>query len=198
MSKYLSAVLIGFVLCLLTGNNLSRRATADDPPGSKAMAPARVAVVEMTKIYNSSKFMQKEREVLKEKLTEMQESVQKRNIEIQEMFKKWRGMEAGSEERKELESKINKARADFAEYQQTSNRKFMKDQADMFLQTYRKAMPEIANFAQAHDIDLVIQNQPDPHDEGDPLKLLQSLNRAVLYENKLDITEEIISALAEQ
>jgi|GEM_PF-2521334 len=197
MSKYLSAVLIGFVLCLLTGGNLSRRATADTAADSKS-APTRVAVVDMSKVYSSSKFLQKERDGLKERVAEMQETVQKMNRDVQEQVKKWRGLEPGSEERKELEAKIKKAQTDVQEYHRTTNVKLMKDQADVFLQTYRKAMPEIANFSQAHGIDLVLQNQPDPVDEGDPMKLLSSLNRAVLYENKLDITEDVISALADQ
>ena len=66
------------------------------------------------------------------------------------------------------------------------------------MKIYRVAAREIAAYAQSHRIDLVIRHNSEPLNDEDPQKLLQSLNREVVYENKLDITDEIIAGMAEQ
>jgi Skp family chaperone for outer membrane proteins len=107
-------------------------------------------------------------------------------------------MDRNAEDRKELEAQLIQKQKEAQEFQFSETTKYQKQEAELYLETYRRVSPEIANYAQEHGINLVVHHQIDPPNPNDPYAAWQTLNRVVLYENKLDITEEIIAAVAEQ
>ncbi len=201
MAKFLSTMLIGVCLSGLFFGALSRHATADPSAdsGKKDSPPGatRIAVIDMTRVYMKSKIYQNYQNELKTKVSESQEASRKLIMEFQQLTEKWKRLEQGSEERKEIENQLKKKQTELSEFQAAEARKFQKEQAGIYLAIYQKTAPEIANYAQARGIDLVLWKQPEPVKEDDPVKLLQSLSRNVIYENNLDITDEIIGAMSE-
>ena len=201
MAKFLSTMLVGVCLSGLFFGALSRHATADPSADAEKKdtpsAATRIAVIDSARVYTKSKIYQQYQNEWKTKVSESQETSRKLIKEIQQLTEKRKGLDQGSEERKELENLLKRKQAELSEFHAGEAKKFQKEQATIYLTIYQKVVPEIATYAQAHGIDLVLAKQPEPVKEDDPVKLLQSLSRNVIYENKLDITDEIIEAMAD-
>lgn len=107
--------------------------------------------------------------------------------------------DAGSEEKKELETRLKSTYAEFEKLSNSVRKKLFDEESKIYLEVYNKVAQEIATYAQTHDIDLVVRTSTEPlNAKMEPMALMQNLNRIVVYENKLDITEEIIAILKEQ
>jgi hypothetical protein len=69
----------------------------------------------------------------------------------------------------------------------------------MYVEAYGLIADAVAAYAKSHEIDLVIRfNSENIDATKQPNQLLESLNRSVVYENNLDITEAIIAAVNEK
>jgi Skp family chaperone for outer membrane proteins len=71
-----------------------------------------------------------------------------------------------------------------------------KKQADVYLRFFRQLDAEISKYAKAHGLKLVLRQYETSYDEGQQLPdILKALNRTILYDENLDITDEILKAL---
>ena len=197
MARFLSTMLVGAGLCWLLCGNLTRPATADPTKEESRSESLRIAVVDIGRIFTTSKSFKNERAAQSTKNSEAEETGRQMIKEIQQLTQQWMGLDPGSEERKDLEIRIKRKQAEYTEYQKVTTRKLQREEAAIYVKYYQKVAPEIANYAQAHGIDLVIRHQTEPVNEDDPMKLVQSMNRMVIYENKLDITDDIIAVMSD-
>ena len=61
---------------------------------------------------------------------------------------------------------------------------------------FRQLDAEISKYAKAHGLRLVIRQYETSYDEGPAAgRILKALNRSILYEDGLDITDEILKGL---
>ena len=71
-----------------------------------------------------------------------------------------------------------------------------KQESTIYLAFYRTVDDEVAKYAKAKGLKLVLRQQDSSLDENQPLaELLKSLNRSIIYQDGLDITDEILKAL---
>jgi len=63
------------------------------------------------------------------------------------------------------------------------------------LSTYQLINDEIQRIAEARSFRLVINYSSDPVDQKDTAKAMQTMSRQILYQNGLDITEDVIQAI---
>jgi hypothetical protein len=71
-----------------------------------------------------------------------------------------------------------------------------KKEVTIYLDFFRKLDAEVSKYAKAHQLRLVLRQYDTSYDEGQPLPdILKALNRTVLYEDRLDITDDILKAL---
>jgi hypothetical protein len=69
----------------------------------------------------------------------------------------------------------------------------------LLLGFHRQLEAEMTRYAKAHGIKLIIRHQDTSLDENQPLpEIAKSLGRGVLYEDGLDITDQILKALETQ
>jgi Skp family chaperone for outer membrane proteins len=196
MSKMMSGMLFGFGIALVVCGTSFRSATADPTEAKPGAAkPTRIALVDMAKVFKTSRMFETKRDALKREISESEDSAKSMVAVLQQLKMKYDTLEKGTEERDELEKQLKAKSAEFEKYRRDVSAKFLKKESKIYLEVYEAATAEVSNHARAHDIDLVIRFTSDPLDEEDPQKLLQGMNRQVIYDNGLDITDEIIAAM---
>ena len=196
MTKMMSGMLFGLGIALVVCGTSFRSATADPTEAKPGAAnPARIALVDMAKVFKTSRMFETKREALKREITESEESAKSMLAVLQQMKKKYDTLDKGTEERDELEKQLKIKSAEFEAFRKDLSAKFVKKESKIYLEVYDAVTTEVSNYARANDIDLVIRHQSDPINDEDPQKLLQNMNRQIVYENGLDITEEIIAAM---
>ncbi len=203
MKNSISALIVGVCTSCLLFSVFSVPAatgsTAQQSVNDGKSEKTKIAVVDLNLVLNKSKSLQQSLNKLKHNVSEGEEAGKKKVAEIQQLTQKLMGLDKGSEEYKDLEFRLQRKTKEFEEFRQEGIRRFSKEESEAYLRAYRIAAKEIANYAQAHKIDLVTRFHRNNFEDSNPATVLPTLNgMQVLYENNLDITDEIISVMAEQ
>jgi len=159
-------------------------------------APFPVALVNMDKVFKTHKPLLDKLAPIKAAAAELEKNVQLRNVELETVVNKLRAAQPGSPEAQRLQQQGAKLQADLQQYVQKERGDLQKREAAIYLDIYRQLEEEVRKYAKAKGIKLVIRQQDTSLDENQPLQqILTSLNRGIVYEDGLDITEEILKAL---
>lgn len=115
--------------------------------------------------------------------------------QIETMREQMRAFKAGTPEFNALEEKIAKAQADGQSKTQQMRREFLQREARIYYNTYMQIQREVESFAQRANIDLVVRFNSAPIDPELRDSVLEGVNRAVVYQSKMNITKYILDAV---
>jgi Skp family chaperone for outer membrane proteins len=197
MARTLTGMLLGMGLIYLFCETSGRNAVAVTQETKTAeLKPARIALIDMAKIFKNSRTFEKGRQSLLDgELGEAQETAKSMYNALLQMKKELDQTERGAEERAGLEAKMKVKAAEYEKFRVELQRNLAKAEAKIYVEVYESAASEVAAYAREHSIDLVIRFNADPLEKEDPAKVMSGMNRQVIYENGLDITDEIIAAM---
>ena len=155
---------------------------------------SRIAIVDLTRIYaHHVDFKQKvdlmridvqqaemELKASKEALEALKNSLEKEPI--------------GSAERAEAQLKLDLDTQALQLQVNQQKARFMKQEAQIYIETYDRVLGIIATYAEKQGIELVLRFNGEPIDRNNNLQnVMQQLNRQVVFNNKrIDITDEIL------
>jgi Skp family chaperone for outer membrane proteins len=153
-----------------------------------------IAVVDIGKIYEKHKRFQAKSEDFKranqqaqEKLNALAQAGQKLKSELDQQ-------KPGSSDYARVQKELAEKQAEFQKYQKEQAERFQKEQTEAISVTYQEIVEEIQRIAEARGFRLVLRYQVELPDPKNPLKLAELVNRQILYQNGLDITEEVLQA----
>ena len=153
-----------------------------------------VAVVDIGKVFEKHKrFLEKSEDFKRtnqsaqERLKEMAEAGQRLKEELGRQ-------KPGSAEFGKIQKELTDKQAEFLKYQKEQAERFQKEQSDAISVTYKDILEQVQQIAEARGLRLVLRYQAETPDPMIPAKLGEWVNRQVLYQNGLDITEEVIQA----
>jgi hypothetical protein len=74
-------------------------------------------------------------------------------------------------------------------------KEFMEKEAKVYYSAYMDAIQQVSDFASRHNIGLVLRFNGEEIDPKERNSVLQGVNRAVVYQRNLNITEAIVQEL---
>jgi Skp family chaperone for outer membrane proteins len=158
-----------------------------------------VAVLNLDRIFKTYPPFQAKLAPVKEGVQELEKKAQARQIELETKVAQLRMKQPGSPEFQKLQAEAAKLQAEAQQFVQQERAELQKQEAAIFLEMYRQVEEEVRKHAKEHRIKLVIRQQDSSLEEGQPLgEILKSLNRGIVYEEGLDITDEILESLAKR
>ena len=102
---------------------------------------------------------------------------------------------AGSPQYKQQEELIATKQAQIQLKMNLQKKEFMEREAKVYYQTYMEIEQEVTKFAQRHGINLVLRYNKIDMSSQDRREVLAGVNRAVVYQNKIDITDDILNVI---
>jgi Skp family chaperone for outer membrane proteins len=195
MARMVPGLFFAFGIVGLLVAATARNATADPRDDEPEGHATRIALIDMARVFKTSREFERKRDELKEEITAEEETARKLQNGVTELQRRFDTSEIGTEEHLDLEKALKRKTGEFEAYRQKAQRTFLKKESAIYLEIYQQVAAEIAKYAENHGIDLVIRFNSEPIKLEDPQKLLESMNRQVVYENRLDITDEIIVAV---
>ena len=106
-----------------------------------------------------------------------------------------RKMDPTDPRRKQLEQQIMKMRADY----EIDGKRLTSDTKDaegkIILGLVGEMKGELARYARANNIQLILRNDPAPPDLTDPRMILQEIHKPIVYQSAADVTPAILDAL---
>ena len=165
--------------------------------GAFAAEPLPIALVNVDRICKTYKPFLDKLEPLKDLAKEVDQSVQVRQAELETVAAQLRNTQPGTPDFQRLQIQVVKLQNELQQFLNSERQKLQKKEADIFLVFHKQLDAEISRYAKAHGIKLVVRQFEASLDEKQSLpELIQTLNRTILYEEGLNITDEILKALA--
>jgi Skp family chaperone for outer membrane proteins len=163
---------------------------------ARAAEPLPIALVNVDRILKTHKPLQEKLDPLKENAKELDAAVQVRQGEIETVGNKLRTIQPGTAEHQRLQLQLVKLQTDLQQFIATERQNLQKKEVAVYLELFRRLDAEVSKYAKARGLKLVLRQYETSYDEGQPLPdILKALNRTILYEESLDITDEILKAL---
>lgn len=191
-------VWIVLALAIVVGSDLwSRllRTSADEVAAQPAVPPTRVALVDLAHIFeNHDKFKQKN-EALRLEVEQAERQLKMRKDELQAAADSLKALPKESDQAKKLEEQIALDTAQMTVDVGKQKKQFYETEATIYYDCYREVMAEVERYAKARGINLVMRFSRDPYNPADPQGLQKELNKAVLYQEGIDITDEILQSV---
>lgn len=171
------------------------RTSADEGAGPPAAPPTRVALLDLARIFQNYDKFQRQSESLRREVEQAERQLKTRKDELQAASDSLKALPKESSQAKKLEEQIAQDTAGLTAQVQAQKKRFFEMEAGIYYECYREIMAEVARYAKARGINLVLRFNADPPDPADPQSVQKELNKSVLYQDGIDITDEILHAV---
>ena len=115
--------------------------------------------------------------------------------ELQKMQAQLQENRPGTPDYKKLEEQIAGFQAQVQAKTQLKRKDFLENEARIYYNVYNEIVKEVSYFSQRQGIDLVVRFNSEQIDPQNRKSVLEGVNRAVVYQNRLNITYEISERL---
>ena len=156
-----------------------------------------VAVLNLDKVFAAFKKHAERLEPLRESAKELDETVQVRQVEMETAANQLRKAPPGSPEQQRAQMQIVKLQTELRQFVDQERQKLQKRELATIITSQREIDERVKKICKERGLKLVLR-QYSPPDENQPLQeLAKNLNRDVIYQEGLDITDDVIKALNE-
>jgi len=185
---------ISSCLALLLGLTWAHRPVAQ---GQEERAPrSPFAIVDMAKLFNADKVYVAERDRLQQENAEAQKTFNEKQQVLLQLREEARRAKPESAEQKRLAEELQTKAKELETFRQTHIQKVLEAEKLLNIKTYSGMLEQITKYAETHGIQLVLRYSSQPIDEERThQEVLALINQNVIYQNSLDITEEILQSL---
>ena len=159
-----------------------------------------VAVIDISRIFKEHQRFRASLEDMKKDVEAAEAGMRKNAEDIKKMVGDLKSgpYAAGSPQYKKQEELIATKQAQMQLEMSLQKKEFMEREAKIYYQVYTEIEKEVAQFAQRYGIDLVLRYNKIEMSPENRQEILAGVNRAVVYQNKIDITDDILRRINPQ
>jgi Skp family chaperone for outer membrane proteins len=161
-------------------------------------AGTRVAVIDIPYILKSYPPFKAELEKSQKNLNDHRRWQGEENQKIRAEMGKLRQFKTGSPEYKAAEEGIAEMQLRLRLESAKREKAFVEAEAQAYYNTYKKIESVVADFAFRNQIGLVVRFNREEIDPANTRSIMSGVNRFVVFQNRLDITDLVLDALVRQ
>lgn len=165
---------------------------AEDP-----VAKLPVGLIDVGYIFKNHKPVAEKLATLKPALAELEKTVQLRQVEIEQVQRRLAAPKEG-DDRAKLQQQFVKLQNELRAFLETERQKLQKQELQIQKEIYTKVQAEVQRLAKERGLQLVLVRPRGSLETEDIGELNRTLNQLVIYEDGLDLTDEILKALDAQ
>jgi Skp family chaperone for outer membrane proteins len=163
---------------------------------AKAQDKLPVGLVNVDRILKSHKPLVAKVDPLKAEAKELEAAIQVRQAELETVAGQFRRAAPGSADQQRLQTQLAKLQTDMQQFVLGERSQLQKKELAVYLEFFRKLDAEVGKYAKQHGLKLVLRQSETSLEDNQTLPdAMKALNRTILYEEGLDITDEILKAL---
>ena len=164
-------------------------------PVAPRPAGTNVAVLDISLVFEHFPGFQEQMTKLKGEVDQFEGFLKDEQKKLVEMRDKLSNYEAGSKQYKDTEEELARANTDLRLKMEQQRREFLEREARIYFDGYAEVYNVVSTLAERNDIKLVLRFSSDSMKADDRNSVLQSVNRPVIYQQNLNITNLVIKAL---
>lgn len=162
---------------------------AQQPSGG----PGLVTVLDVAKVFENHAAFKANMESLKTEVTQFQKSIREKVTVLTEKRQKLaQNYKVGTPEFKQAEISLATEESNLKTKTQQTERDYMNKEAQLYYNTYLQVQSVVTTFANKNNITLVLRFDSSPIDQTNRASVSAGVNRFIVYQNSLDITDFII------
>jgi Skp family chaperone for outer membrane proteins len=167
-------------------------AAAGDPPPEKFAWGFPIAVIDVAAVFKNCEAFEKRMTALKQKLVEKEQEFEREAQEVKDLTEQLKTLDQQDEQYRRLEEEIASRQSSLKIRMAHAKKELMVFEAESYAETYRELQNAVEKYAKAHGIRLVIRYSNDPLNPNKPESVMKAVNRDVVFQGGIDITEEIL------
>ena len=156
---------------------------------------SRVAVIDISEVFKNHKRFKAKMDEIKNEIEAFDKVLRDKRKQINNLITELQEYKPGSKAYEEGEKRSAKMQAELQVEMQLKRKSILNREADVYDKAYREVLDQVAQFSQRHSIDLVMRFDSKPIDPTKRDSVLKGVNRAVVYQNRMDITKFIVDNL---
>lgn len=184
LPSLLVCVLLGTVHVLRSDETAATRTASD------------IALIDMAKVFKSYARFEELREELKKEIAAAEILGKEMQAEVASLKRAHEAAKKAKdyEQAEKLDNKLSRATEEQTKFVKDTQKQFVKKEAEVYRTVYAEISELVKAYCQEKRIKLVMRFASDgiPEANAEASEILQSMNRQVVYEEGLDITDEII------
>jgi Skp family chaperone for outer membrane proteins len=172
------------------------------PPAASAPAPpagpvagTSVAVIDVAYIFKNHVRFNAQMNDMKRDIDAFDAQMRDESQKLQKKQEQMMSFAPASAEFKKLDEELAHLKSDFQIRVQAKKREFLEQEARVYYGIYREVEDSVASFAQRNRIGLVLRFTADDMKPEDRPSVLQGVNKPVVYQQNLDITQHVLNQL---
>ena len=155
-----------------------------------------IGLVNVDRILKTHKPLLARIDPLKSEAKELDAAIQVRQAELETVAGQFRRTPPGTPEQQRLQGQLGKLQTDMQQFVVTERSQLQKKEMAVYLDFFRKLDAEISKYAKEHRLKLVLRQSETSLEDNQTLPdAMKALNRTILFDEGLDITDDILKAL---
>ncbi|MCA9263643.1 MAG: OmpH family outer membrane protein [Planctomycetales bacterium] len=171
---------------------LATTVQAQTPRATTASSGTNVAVLDVSLVFKNHARFKSAMEAMKTDVDAFEQTLRTRGAEIEKLKQQMVAFKPGTPQYKDLEEKITKMTAAGQADAQLKRNEFLDREAKIYYDVYNEIVATTAQFAKRKNIRLVVRFNSEDMDPQNRRSVLDGVNRAVIYQDALDITNIIL------
>ena len=185
----LSAIVSGCIV------SFAGEATAQNASPSANASRYGIAVVDVSYIFKNYAKFKSAMEGMKSEMQAVEGQLKGDHSAIAAKEEERKQYNPGSPEFKQRDEEIARLKAEFQLKAGRIRNDFLEREAKVYYETYLEVSNAVQYYAQQHNIGLVLRFNGDQIDPNLREKILQAINKPVVYQNNIDITPDVLALL---
>lgn len=186
--------------CLGLSSGIAQVQPRGQAPATAAAARpgTNVAVIDINFIFKNHQRFKQTMDGIKSEIETFEAYLREERNKVTAKTEQLQTLPAGSPQYKQLEEQIATMHTQLGLETGRKRKEILEREAKVYYNSYQEIEDRVAKFARAYGIDLVMRFNSEPMDATKRESVLQGINRAVVYQNALNITNAIIDDLNRQ
>jgi Skp family chaperone for outer membrane proteins len=164
-------------------------------PQANAQTGTNVAVIDVPYIFKNFTRFKQSIDDIKKDIDDYKSVVTDQQRQLRDEAAKLELYKPGTKEYKDVEENIARMKMQFSLESAKRQKEFLEREAQVYFTAYREVERVVGEFAQRNRIGLVLRYSADEMDPNSRDSIMQGINRIVVYQDRLNITEMVLEQL---
>lgn len=165
-------------------------------PAPSADTPHKVGLIDMARVFKEYKKFENLREDLKSEIAQSDEQAKAMATELQKLQEEMKTFEQGKPEYNSLEKQLAEKASKFEAFRKVAQRDFLRKESQIYKTVYLEVVDVVKKYSEIYHYTLILRFNSEKIEGSDPQKLIQGLNRQVIFHRPDDnITDSVITYL---
>ena len=168
---------------------------AQSPTAPVSPAATLVAVVDIPKVFETHPNLKAGLESMQQQLKGIEADLEAKQKSIAQQGRQLADLDPASDDYRKLEADLARRGADLQVEARQTKKEFLQREAQHYYSSYNDILQATDHVAQRHGIGLVLRFDSRDINPDDPQSVVQGMNRAVVLQHNLDITQMVVEEL---